>query len=204
MHNNCVYISSNTDTAGPFNNHEAIMNSVPTHQLHPFEQFVNQIGLVADAKDMYFVALLSALALPDICGALGSPDGLATGAKYKAWFQQWVSPKYQIAGATSLSGHDCYMLRCASVHQGRLAHPNSKFEGVIFVEPGASNVVLHNNLLNGYLNIDVLQFAIDIIQSSLEWFDSVRGTNPFEGNFVNSMRWHPTGFGPIHGVPVIA
>lgn len=180
------------------------MTSVPTHKLHPFEHFVNQIGLVAEAKDMYFVALLSVLALPDICGALESPGGQASGAKYKDWFDQWVSPKYQIADSTSLSGHDCYMLRCASVHQGRLVHPNAKFKGVIFVEPGASNQILHNNLLNGYLNIDVRQFAIDIIQASLEWFDSVRGTNPFETNFVNSMRWHPNGFGPIGGVPVIA
>ena len=180
------------------------MNTVPTHVFHPFEHFVNQIGLAADNKGIYFVALLSTLALPDICGALESSDGLASGARYKAWFDKWVSPKYQVNGSTSLSGHDCYMLRCASVHQGRLAHPNSKYEGVIFVEPGASNFMFHNNLINGYLNIDVQQFAIDMIQSSLDWFDSAKGTNLFEANFANSMRRHPNGYGPFAGVPIIA
>lgn len=180
------------------------MDTISTHSLHPFEHFVNQIGLAADARGMYFVALLSALSLPDICGALESPNGRASGERYKAWFDQWVSNKYQIDGQTSLSGEDCYMLRCASVHQGRLTHPQATFEGVIFIEPGATNIVMHNNLINGYLNIDVRQFVIDIIQSSLDWFDATRGTPNFETNFKNSMRWHPNGFGPIGGIPVIA
>lgn len=180
------------------------MNSIPTKNLHPFVHFVNQIGLAADAKNMYFVALMSALALPDICAALESHDGQATGKKYKAWFDKWVAQKYKIEGETSLSGHDCYMLRCASIHQGRLSHPNASFEGVIFIEPGATNMIFHNNLINGYLNIDVRQFVIDIIHSSLDWFDSVKDDSQFEVNFLNSMRWHPAGYGPFVGVPVIA
>lgn len=180
------------------------MSSVPTNHLHSFEHFVNQIGLAADNNELYFVALLSALALPDICGALESTDGLASGQKYKDWFDKWVSPKYQINGSPSLTGHDCYMLRCASIHQGRLVHPKGSYTGVIFLEPGNTRIVMHNNILNNYLNIDVRQFCIDLIQSSLDWFDSVDGTNPFESNYQKSMRWHENGFGPIHGVPVIA
>jgi hypothetical protein len=180
------------------------MNSIPTKYLHPFEHFVNQISLAADSNDLYFVALLSALALPDICGALESQDGLASGQKYQAWFNKWVSSKYQINGKSSLTGHDCYMLRCASSHQGRLTHPKGSYSGVIFLEPGNTRFIMHNNILNNYLNIDVRQFCTDLIQSSLDWFDSVDGKDPFERNYLNSMRWHENGFGPIGGASVIA
>lgn len=43
---------------------------------HPFVNFLNQIGLAADNKEIYFVSLLAALSLPDICAALESENGI--------------------------------------------------------------------------------------------------------------------------------
>jgi len=48
--------------------------------------------LAASKAGHFHVALVAALVLPDMCGALESTDGLATGTKYKAWVDQWVSP----------------------------------------------------------------------------------------------------------------
>lgn len=179
-------------------------NKIDLFLAHPFYNLVNQIGLTIDDPDLYLISLISSLALPDICGALGSSDGLASGAKYKAWFDKWVSPKYQIDGSTSLSGNDCYMLRCAVLHQGRMTHTKSNFKGVIFVKPGAINAKFHNNIIDEYLNIDIYDFCFDMINSATDWFETVAGTDPFEDNFEKSMQIHFDGFGPIQGMPVIA
>ena len=40
-----------------------------------------------EAAGLYFLALHGALTLPDICGALESDTGTASGAKYKAWLR---------------------------------------------------------------------------------------------------------------------
>lgn len=173
-------------------------------QMHPFFNLINQVALTADNEDLYFVSLMSALAIPDICGALESANGLASGKKYEKWFDVWVLKKYQIQGTTSLSGSDCYMLRCAALHQGRMTHPNSAHNGVIFLKPGAANAKFHNNILNGYLNIDIYDFCFDMVNSAADWFETVVGTDPFEANFSKSMQVHFSGYGPIHGVPVIA
>jgi hypothetical protein len=60
---------------------------------------------------LYFVALLGVLTVPDLCGALGSDDGKATGAKYKRWIRDNV-PKH--SGNADL----IYGLRCSLLHQG--------------------------------------------------------------------------------------
>jgi hypothetical protein len=77
----------------------------------------------AVGANLYYVALLAALSLPDICGAMESDDGEATGQRYIAWFNRWVAPKYTVRGAPSLTGEVCYYYRCSALHQGRAAPP---------------------------------------------------------------------------------
>ncbi|WP_213761964.1 hypothetical protein [Caballeronia sp. dw_19] len=181
--------------------------NVPTDRIEPFAFFLNQIGLCADAEDLYFMALMGALSVPDICGALESQDGKATGAKYMAWFDIWVAPKYFVGSGVdrvpSLTGRQCYGLRCAALHQGRLENDRPGDVRVIFREPG-NGVVMHNNLLNDYLNIDVREFTHDVIGGALDWFQTVRNEEIFQRNFEQSMQRYPNGYGPIQGVPVIA
>jgi hypothetical protein len=58
------------------------------------QDLIQQIR-AANAAGLYYVALFSALALPDICGSLESQDGVATGARYSDWFNQHVAPRYR-------------------------------------------------------------------------------------------------------------
>lgn len=44
--------------------------------------------------NLYYLALFVTLAIPDICGALDSDDGRATGAKYVAWFDKHVRAQF--------------------------------------------------------------------------------------------------------------
>jgi hypothetical protein len=80
----------------------------------------------AVAGRSWYAALGMALALPDICGYAETPKS-RSGDRYSRWFTANVQPLYTqppppwSEGGTplvSLSGDDCYALRCAFLHQG--------------------------------------------------------------------------------------
>src|SRR5438132_8002722 len=126
-------------------------------------ELLQQIERATAAGNLYYVALLTALSVPDICGALESEDGEATRTKYIAWFDRWVASKYVVRGAPSLTGEVCYYYRCSALHQGRAAHPRMGYSRVLFVEPGATTNVFHNNILGDALNIDLSHFVRDLL-----------------------------------------
>src|SRR4051812_34013510 len=92
----------------------------------------------AMSQQLYYVALFTALAIPDICGAMGSVNGVATSALYKAWFDTYVAPKYE--PHRFISGEEFYRFRCSLLHQGRTMHPMSAYQRIVFGEPGSAYV----------------------------------------------------------------
>jgi len=66
--------------------------------------------------NLYYLSLFVALSIPDICGAIDSENGEASGKKYAQWFDRYVAPKYH----GFLVGEDCYRFRCSLLHQGGL------------------------------------------------------------------------------------
>jgi hypothetical protein len=155
----------------------------------------------ASNAGLYYAALFTALALPDICGALESADGLATGARYQAWFDCHVAPKY----SGFLSGADCYLFRCSLLHQGRTQHPRGTYSRILFVEPGVSGMILHNNILNDALNIDVRIFCEDLVAAVESWLPMARTLPQFIANLSHFVTRHANGLPPyIVGVPVVA
>jgi hypothetical protein len=83
----------------------------------------------AVAGRSWYAALGMALALPDICGYAETPGSGNSRARYSRWFAANVEPLYTQPpppwreGGTplvSLSGDDCYALRCAFLHQGEI------------------------------------------------------------------------------------
>src|SRR5437899_735182 len=94
---------------------------------------MNQIhqALVAGA---YMPALMVTLAPPDICGALGSNDGRASGSKYKAWLVDWFELNAGTAAARKIGGNEAaslYGFRCSLLHQGS-AHPHGGRQPIAF------------------------------------------------------------------------
>jgi plasmid stabilization system protein ParE len=73
----------------------------------------------ASAAGLYYLALIGALALPDIFGALASKNGKASASKYKDWLRKNV--RDEAADAELIYG-----LRCSLLHQGR-AMPRAAF-----------------------------------------------------------------------------
>jgi hypothetical protein len=154
--------------------------------------------------NLYYLSLYAALAIPDICGAIDSSDGKASGAKYKAWFDKYVAPKYRTPSGQLFTGEDCYYFRCSALHQGSSIHPKSTYSRILFVEPGAISSTFHNNILNDALNIDVGFFCNDIVDGAERWLTEVESTTRYQTNYSKFMRRYPNGLPPyIGGVSVI-
>jgi hypothetical protein len=148
--------------------------------------------------NLYYLSLMAALAIPDMCAALSSPDGQTTGARYADWFDQNVAPKY----GGNLDGQTCYQFRCSLLHQGTTQHPKSKYSRIFFVEP--SKRVLHNNVFDDALNVDVRIFCGDLITSANTWLVANENTANYQNNLAKFIRRHPNGLPPyIIGLPVI-
>ena len=157
-----------------------------------FEQTrsASQVGL-------HLVALGAALAIPDMCSAMESSDGLATKQRYIAWFDQHVAPRY----SGFVSGEDCYLLRCSMLHQGTTQHPKGNFSRILFTEGGG----LHNNIMNDALNLDVALFVNDMVEAALAWIATAEQTPEYQANFPRFIQRYPHGLAPfIVGAPVIS
>ncbi len=162
--------------------------------------FLYQIreGLV---HNLYFLSLFAALAIPSICGALESDDGIDSRIKYINWFNRYAAREY----SNYLTGEDCYNFRCSILHQGSTQHPNSNYSRILFVEPQATNCIFHCNILNDALNIDVRIFCNDLLNAAEAWLNQVEGTKNYQRNYDRFIRRYPNGLPPyIGGVPVIS
>lgn len=162
------------------------------------ENLLSQVEVSVNSET-YLLGLFVALALPDICGALESSNGRASGNRYKAWFKKWVSPKYD----GLLTGEQCYAYRCGVLHQGRGMHEKLGYSRIIFIEPN-DRVTMHRNILNDALNIDLKIFCHDITQSVREWLETIQQNQNFQKNYLHFMKRYEDGIPPyIGGIPVI-
>jgi hypothetical protein len=167
------------------------------------QTFFNQIR-VALAANLYYLSLYVCLTIPDICSAMSSENGWATDDKYIAWFDQYVGPKYS-GGLTSFTGNDCYAFRCSLLHQGSTQHPKGRYKRIIFVEPGATGSILHRNIINDAMNLDLPIFCKDILDGADAWLKQAEQTPEYQKNYPTFAQRYPNGLSPyIGGVPVIS
>lgn len=108
---------------------------------------------------LYQASLVMTLCVPDICAALESNNGQASGKKYRKWFNKYISNN------VGISSKDCYYFRCSFLHQRRTSHKKSSYSRIIFVQPTSSST-FHNNIIDGVLNIDLKIFCFEIISAA--------------------------------------
>ena len=106
----------------------------------------------------WFGALFLALAMPDICGALETPNE-QVGPRYRTWFDKYVAKHY---APQLFSASDCYYLRCAALHQGLAEHPKSQSKQVVFITPPPPGIIFHSNFIESPDGSFVLQLQIDV------------------------------------------
>jgi hypothetical protein len=159
---------------------------------------LDQIRAVANAG-LYYAALFPALSLPDICGALEAPNGVATPSRYAKWFDRNLGSQYE----GFLSGKDCYLFRCSLLHQGRARPPGGRLSRILFLEPGP--VFMHKVVINDALNIDVRTFCSDMTGAVEAWLPQASSQPHFAANLGKYVTRYPHGLRPyILGVPVFA
>jgi hypothetical protein len=161
------------------------------------EELIQQIRL-ASTHGLYYLALLGALSLPDICGALASDNGRASGSKYKDWLRRHVPG--QASGADEIYG-----LRCSLLHQGQAMPHNGHFP-IAFTAPGTGQ--LHNlstvvgNSQVGWLSIEM--FVDEVTQGAELWLTQYGSSKTVVRNLEKFARLRPEGLPPHVAGPVIA
>jgi hypothetical protein len=155
---------------------------------------------------LYYLAVTSALTLPDICAALESPNGTTSKQSYKAWYDTWLAPKYP-----SIASGDMYTLRCAVVHEGTLghSHSNMQYVRIVFV---LTDGAPHCGFFYGNageeeyaLSVHAGRFCKDIIDSVRQWYEAKKGDPNVIQHFPKLLQFRPDGIPPhIVGLPVIA
>ncbi|MCK0168421.1 hypothetical protein MWU52_12725 [Jannaschia sp. S6380] len=183
------------------------------------DTLIDQLEKSIDSQ-YYFLALTTALSVPDISAAIGSDDGRATKKKYIAWYDDWVLPRFSINKRKRLqtvgiespvdiknpfTGAECYYYRCAMLHQARSTNAYSAFSRVLFVEPKSTSVWMHYNTINDALLIDLPSFCHEVTQGYRDWIAAVQENDNFRKNMASTMQRHREGLAPyIIGVPVIS
>jgi hypothetical protein len=157
--------------------------------------------------ELYYVALIGALAIPDIAGALDADDGRARETHYIKWYETWVRPRLaEDRGRDNpFSGKDCYIFRCSMVHQGRSHRSDSPYKKIIFIEPGHPNYSIHYcRIADGALLIQIDQFVEEVLRGCELWLEAIKNTDTFERNYEHFAKRHPRGMAPyVVGVPVV-
>jgi hypothetical protein len=162
------------------------------------ERFTTSIESSLTSRN-WFGALFMALALPDICAALETPDK-PVGERYKDWFQRYLRSSYDPASifelvsmtspqvlaqmpaeaiesmkaqaapqAAAFTAEDCYRLRCKCLHQGLPERMGQ--DRVHFTAPDPTGQInVHRNSLNGVLQLSIDQFCRDVSRAALHWW----------------------------------
>lgn len=130
-----------------------------------------EIDRALDAE-LYYPALVLAMSIPDICGALASADGKASGPRYAAWYESNL-PDY----AKELSGKDCHSMRSALVHQARPVKANMAYKQVYFPLRGMKLMVARGNVsdrgvIPDMIGIGLPQFCREVGRVASEWLEA--------------------------------
>ena len=71
----------------------------------------------ASRQGQCYPAVVTALTVPDIAGAVDSP-GAGSQARYAKWIDGWFSPRFPMYAEHHVDGVALYALRCKLLHEG--------------------------------------------------------------------------------------
>jgi hypothetical protein len=144
------------------------------------KHFAASIEAALESRNFY-AALAVALAAPDICGWVATPNA-GSRARYVAWFERFMQSHYVrpssrvVPEHTFLTGNDCYALRCAFLHKGRDDITDQRaqqaLESFQFVVAPAGWTI-HMNQANSMLQLQVDIFCRQIADGIREFVDSI-------------------------------
>lgn len=204
--------------------------SEPQGQLDGIGRYLTEVVAAAHGG-FYRLALAGALTIPDIMAALGSDNGRTSGPLYQEWFDEHAGPLFGLAGRLReetdprvreimehqlaqasyrppISGHQCWLFRCAVLHQARGRQRAAETTRLAFIEPGSTTTSVHlvgvtDGSGNTVLQVDLGEFCRTMVQAAVEWLDANHDNPTVQANLAEVMTVYPDGAGGIAGVPVV-
>lgn len=104
--------------------------------------------IISEIKDalkhkLYFIALSSALTLPDVCGMAEYPKE-KTGSRYKKWIETYIEkrtwPNYEHICPEDVNAQIIYSLRCSMLHQSTPNTSTVDYFELVKVDPDRANI----------------------------------------------------------------
>ncbi|WP_185040902.1 hypothetical protein [Curtobacterium sp. PhB172] len=167
-------------------------------------ELLDQIDAAAGGRS-YYLALMGALTVPDIAGALASPTGRASARSY----ENWVQGNLPWWGDTDRAGL-LYHYRSTMLHQNRASADERKgLPRLLFREPNLEyNVLVHNaSITKGEsraIIIDTREFCNEVTSAGRVWLDRNSHDGHVVRNLDQSLRRYEHGLSPfMTGVSLI-
>lgn len=169
------------------------------NQAGPLEPILQEIDKAIEAE-LYYLALSTALTLPDVCSALEQPSGRTNGNRYKDWYRKHVQSHFPW-----LSPADCYSIRSGVSHQGSFGRGNVSYSRVVFTLPD-KRVTMTNCVINDVYVTSLTGFCETMIAIARNWYANERENQHVKSNIANLVRPGMMDFRPAMGIdlPVIA
>lgn len=133
----------------------------------------------------YWALLHVALVLPDICAALESGNDVKVGERYTKWCEK------HFPSNPDLLAIDRYQIRNAVLHEGSTLLMKSQYSSISFVEPGAADVEVHQNVTTSEagknLTLDVKHLADETRAAMDHWFESLQHDTKRNGQVASRL-----------------
>jgi hypothetical protein len=113
----------------------------------------------------YWALLHVTVCLPDICAALQSRKGNASGALYQRWCNQYLP-------GPGLTGAEWRGMRNRVLHEGRTltdSRAKPRFKGFSFGQPASDGQVDHMRVESGILFLDVHMLSFEMTEGVWRW-----------------------------------
>lgn len=157
----------------------------------------------ASAAGLHYVALWSALTIPDFCGALGYPNGIATGPRYVKWWDANL-PEY----LGHFPGERAWAFRCSMLHQGRALHSKWPRDRVLLMEPDTRGSRMHCVQIDAGTErariLYIPELVRDLVTAARSWLAARDNDSVVQKNLDRFVRRRPDGVAPyVVGIPLI-
>jgi len=160
--------------------------------------YLNEIKKALDCE-LYILALNSALALPDLCAKLESPNFMDTskvGQRYRRWYDTYAK-KY-----CYISADLCYSYRNSMIHS-HSSYKKDKVTKIAFPVPGTTNCVMMNSKADITVStpegkysdkatiINIIEFVKGMIKAVEEWLEVIKENKNYINNYPFLLQVRP-------------